>query len=124
MEKAAAQEMFKAYFDGLQAIYAYFGVKGFASYDYELQLMEDNWALEGLPISEENFLRPMPTLHHSIPDDQPEGTYQSPIHGIFRTPHFTLVFSPSGMGGAGFAHIFDNDKEIKDLQERDSDEKF
>lgn len=108
--KEEQHSLFIAILEGYQTIYEYFGVKKFATYDYELQLSDQNWAIQH------------GTLHYEIPEKLDEGTYQSTIHGVHRKDHFTLIFTPSDTGSAGYAHIFDNDKEVKDLESRGPDE--
>jgi hypothetical protein len=113
MTKDEVQKMFKAYFDGLEAIYAYFEVKKIDVCNYELQLNEDNWAV----VEEFGYDK----VHWAIPDGLTEGTYVGDVHGLFRKEYYTLIFSPSSTGDAGFAHIFDNENELKDFR-TDSDE--
>lgn len=107
MTKDEAEKLFSTYFGSLEAIYNYFGVKRFDTHNYEFQLSNDNWKIVGYHNHQ---------LHWSIPTDikDAEGTYQAEIHGIFGKEFHTLVFVPSSTGDAGFALIFDNDKEIKD----------
>lgn len=107
MTKSEAQKLFSAYFDGLEAIYDYFDVDKFDVHNYELQRSYDNWKVIGQRNDDQ--------LHWRIPTDieDAEGTFQGQIHGIFRKEFHTLVFIPSNSGDAGYAFLFDNDKEIK-----------
>lgn len=112
MTKDEVQKMFSAYFQGRKAIYDYFGVEGIETYNYELQWQASNWMLVGF---KENGYGG-DKLHWAIPTDieEPEGTYQFLVHGVFRKEYHTLIFGPSSTGDAGFAMIFDNEKELRD----------
>ena len=115
--KTEIEKVFDGYFSGIEAIYQYFGVERFATYDYCLgRVKNTTWAIGGRGPGV------IDTVYWELPDEDcdaeyPEAMYSSRIDGIFRGKSFTLIFSPSGMGGSGNAHIFDNDKEVKGYQQ-------
>lgn len=104
--KPDLDNLFSSYFQIQEAIYDYFGVGSFATYDYELRQNASNWHID-----RNN------RLHWEIPLDvkDAEGTYQGRIIAIHRKEFHTLIFTPSDTGEAGFAYIFDNEQELKEL---------
>jgi hypothetical protein len=113
-EEVAA--VFDVYFAGLAAIYKHFGVETFAVYDYELQRNNDTWAVGG------RGRGVLDTVYWQLPDedcvdDYPEACHSGRLCGIYRKEFFTLIFTPSGMGGSGFAYLFDNSLENKNYSQ-------
>jgi hypothetical protein len=107
MDKAEAQVIFDAYFQGEKAIYSHFGVEDFATWDYELQRNYETWAVVG------------ESVYWELPEDEDkdgEAVYNGELRAIYRKEHFTLIFTPSCTGHAGFALIFDNTLETKDYE--------
>lgn len=109
MSKEATQELFDGYFNGKSKILEYFGAEGTAHWDYDIDQIDDEWA-----ICRGQCVWGPGTEHDGtpIPLSEDDCTYSSPItEGVFRGDDFTLVFMDLQMGGSGAATIFDNSKE-------------